>query len=115
MVRLVKTIYPLKDAVMQLHVQAGNITTNLKVKVYFALPVLSAKNEVMWNCHVGDSAKGRYDMISVRYLLSELELNFKFSNHVIESYDGHFKGYKTPVVDLVTYEYKCLNTGNITP
>ena len=47
---------------MQWNTQAGNITTNLKVKVDFTLPALSATNVVTWNCHVGDSAKGRYDM-----------------------------------------------------
>ena len=43
--------------------QAGNITTNLKVKIYFNLPENSAPKIVMWDCHVDDSAKGRYDMI----------------------------------------------------
>ena len=31
-----------KDVVMQWHPQAVNITTNLNVKIYFALPELSA-------------------------------------------------------------------------
>ena len=39
--------------------QAGNITTNLKVQVYFALPALVAMTVVTWRCHVDDSAKGR--------------------------------------------------------
>ena len=33
------------------------------------------KDTVTWNCHVGDSAKGRYDLILGRYLLMELRLN----------------------------------------
>ena len=48
---------------MQWHTQAGNITTNLKVKIDFALPTLSAINVVTWNYYVDDSAKGRYYMI----------------------------------------------------
>ena len=48
---------------MQWHIQAGNINTNLKVKVDFTLPTLSAKNVVTWNCNVDDSAKSTYNMI----------------------------------------------------
>ena len=44
---------------MQWHTQAGNITTNLKVKVDFTLPELSATNAVTWKCHVDNSTKGR--------------------------------------------------------
>ena len=57
--RLVEKINPDKYAVMQWHMQAGNITTNIKVKVYLTLPKLSETNVVMWKCHVDDSAKGR--------------------------------------------------------
>ena len=46
--RLVNKLYPEKDAVIQWHTQAGNITTNMKVKVYFALPALSAKGNIIW-------------------------------------------------------------------
>ena len=52
---------------MQWHTQAGNITTNIKVKVDFTLPVLRAKNVVMWKWHVDDSAMGRYYMILGQY------------------------------------------------
>ena len=65
----------------------------------------------MWKCHVVDSAKDRYDLILGRDLLSELGLNFKFSEHVIEAYDGPFKGFTTPIVNLGTYVIKDLNTG----
>ena len=61
--RLVKKIGLEEDNTMQWNTQAGNITTNLKVKVDSTLPKLSATNVVTWNCHVYDSAKGRYDMI----------------------------------------------------
>ena len=48
---------------MQYNTQAGNITTNLKVKVDFTLSALSATDVVMCNCHVDDSTKVRYDII----------------------------------------------------
>ena len=60
---------------MQWHTQAGNITTNHKVKVDFTLPALRETNFMTWKCYVDDSDKGRYDMILVRYLLTELGLN----------------------------------------
>ena len=50
--------------------QAGNVTTNHKVKVDFTLPALSVTNVVMWKCHMDDSAKGRYDIILGQYLLT---------------------------------------------
>ena len=62
---------------MQWHMQAGNITTNLDIKVDFSLPALSAMNVVTWKYHVGESAKGRYGMILGQYLLIELGLNLK--------------------------------------
>ena len=49
---------------MQWHTQARNNSTGIKVKVDFTLPTLSSTNFVPWNCHVDDSAKGRYDKIS---------------------------------------------------
>ena len=52
-----------KDAPMQWNTQAGNITTNLKVKIDFTLPALSATNVVTWNFHVDDFTKVGYDMI----------------------------------------------------
>ena len=63
MVRLVKKLFPEKYYMMQWHTQAGNITTNLRVKVDFTLTVLSAMNIVTCKCHVDNSAKGRYNMI----------------------------------------------------
>ena len=70
--RLVEKLYINEDAVMQWHTQSGNITTNLKVKVYFILPALSATTVVTWKCHAYESAKGRYDIILGIYLLTEL-------------------------------------------
>ena len=64
--------------------------TNLKVKVDFTLPALNTATVVTWKFHVDYSAKGRYDMILGRNLLSELELNLKLSDNVIEVDDGPF-------------------------
>ena len=100
---------------MQWHIQAGNDTTNIQVNIYLTLPALSATNFVTWKCHADDSAKGRYDMILGRYILTELGLNIKFFDHVIEADDGTFIGSTTPMFDLGTYEFKILNTGKITP
>ena len=49
------------------------------------------------------SAKGRYDMIIGKYLFTELGVSLKFSDHIIESNDGPFKGSTTPMVDLGPY------------
>ena len=48
---------------MKLHIQAGKINTNSKVKIDFTLSELSVTKIVAWNFHVDESAKGRYDMI----------------------------------------------------
>ena len=58
-----------KYSVIQWRTQVGHITTNLRVKVYFTLPALSATNVVTWKCHVDDSAKDRHFMIFGRDLL----------------------------------------------
>ena len=67
--RIIKRLYPEKDALMQWNTQAGNVTNNLKVEIDFTLPTLSATNVTTCKCHVDDSSKGRYDMILGRYLL----------------------------------------------
>ena len=72
----------------------------------FSLYALSATNGMMWNCHIDDSNKGRYDMILGRYLLTKLEWNLKFSDHFIEADDGPFKGCTMSMVGLGTYEFK---------
>ena len=64
-----------RDNLIQWHTQTGNITANLKIKIYLTLPELSVTNIVTWNCHVDDSARGRYDMILGIYILTELGLN----------------------------------------
>ena len=68
---------------MQLHMQYGNITTNIKVQMDFTLHEIRATKTVTWNYHVYESVKVRYDMILRIYLLIELRLNLKSSYHVI--------------------------------
>ena len=58
--RLIEKINPKKDNMTQWHTQAINITTNIKVKIYFTLPEISATIIVTWNYRVCDSTKGRY-------------------------------------------------------
>ena len=61
--RLIINLNPKEDVVMHCHTQVGIITTNLKVEIYSTLPELCAATIVKWNCHVDESAKGRYDTI----------------------------------------------------
>ena len=56
--RLIKKLTPKKDDVMQWHTQAGKITTNLKFKIRFVLPELSATKIMIFSFHVGESTKG---------------------------------------------------------
>ena len=60
---------------------------------------------------MGDSGKGRYDMILGMYLLAASGLNLKWSDHVIETDDGPFKGPTPPMVDLGKYEFNYLGLG----
>ena len=99
----------------QWHTQAGNITTNLKVKLYFTLPAFRGINVVTCICHVNESTKGRYEMILVRDLLTQLGSNLYLSEKFIEADDGHFKGSTTPIIDLGTYIFKDLHRYKITP
>ena len=83
--RIVGKLHHEKYAVMQWRTQAGtNISNNIKVKVEFTLHALSATNAMTWKCHVDDSTKGSYDMILGRDLFTELILNLKLSDHIIE-------------------------------
>ena len=94
---------------MQWHTQDWNITTNLKVKIYFTLPALSTTDVLTWNFHVDDSAKGRYDTILGRDLSTELGLNLKSYEHVIGADNGPLKASTTTMVDLGNYIFKDLN------
>ena len=56
--RLVEKIHLEKDAVIQWHMQAGTVTTKLKVKVGANLTVLSATNVMTCEFHVDKYAWG---------------------------------------------------------
>ena len=77
MIRLVEKLCPEKYAMMQWQTQAGNITTNFKVKVDFTLPALIATKVVTSKCYVDGSDGGRYDMIVVKYLLTKIMIKYK--------------------------------------
>ena len=65
---LIKNLKTREDSATQWHTQAGNITTNIKVKIYLTLSEFSAKTIVAWNCHINGSDKGMYDMILSKYI-----------------------------------------------
>ena len=71
---------------MQWHTQAVKINTNLKYRIYFILPELSATNIVTCTYHLDDYAKVRYDIILGRNQLSSLLLNLELSDCGIEGY-----------------------------
>ena len=52
-----------------------------------------------------ESSKGRYDIILVQDILTELGLNLRFYSHFIETYDWPFKGSTAPMVYLGMYEF----------
>ena len=65
---------------MQWQTQAGNLNTNIKVKLDSTLPEISVTKKVTWKYNVDDSTKFRYDIILGRYLLTASLLNIKFPN-----------------------------------
>ena len=91
-----------KYSLMQWHTQDVNITTNINIDKDITLTELGVKKII--------SAKGIYNMILGRYLLTEVVLNLKWSDHVIEVDDGPFKVSIEPMVDLGMYGFKYLNT-----
>ena len=70
---------PEKENLIQCHTQVVNMNTKIRVKIYFILPKIIITKIVAWNLHVGDSAKGIYDMILGRDILTELILTLKSS------------------------------------
>ena len=86
--------------------QAGSITNNLKVKMDFTLPELSARRILTWNFHLDESAKSRYDMILGRYLLTDLILNLNFSDIFIKADGETLRGSSNPMVYLGMYVFK---------
>ena len=55
-----------------MHTQAGNTTNNLKVKINFTLPELTAKTIMTWNFYLNYYTKGRYDNILRRDILTAI-------------------------------------------
>ena len=93
---------------MQCHLQAVNLTTNMKVKIYFTSPAFIATKTVTWEYHMGGLDKGILNMVLGRYLLTELLLNIKIYKHVIKSGDGPLKGSIAPMLDLGTPKFTVL-------
>ena len=52
--RLVEKLKPEKYDVMQRHTQAGNITNNIDLELYFTFPAHIATNVVTWKFHVDE-------------------------------------------------------------
>ena len=69
-----------KDTVMQLITEAGNITNNMKVKIYFTLTEFSTTKIVTWGFHMNDSDKVGYNKVLGRDILTTLVLNIKILN-----------------------------------
>ena len=61
-----------------------NIKTNKKVEVYFNLYEFSATKNMMWNFHVDDSSKIRYDTSLGLDPITSLGSNLKNSDHIIK-------------------------------
>ena len=76
--------------------QEGIITSNITVRIDFTLPKIRATKIVTCNCHVDDSAKGRFDMILGRYILIDLLLDLKLSDYIIKSDMDLLKGLRNP-------------------
>ena len=100
---------------MRWHTQTGNITTNMKVEIYFNLPEFSTTEIIQCNCYVDDSDKYRYDMILGRDILTVLGLNLKHSEQFIKANDGPLKGPSKPMIDLGKYKFKYSNTWKLKP
>ena len=56
----------------------------------------------MWKFHVEKSTNSRYDMILVRYLLTALGLDIKFYDNVMIGGEGPYKGFSSPMVDVIS-------------
>ena len=68
----------------------------------------------MRDFYVDDSAKGGYNTILGRYLLTELGLNIKLYDNVIKADDVPLRLSMTPIVDMDMYYFKVLNAEKIT-
>ena len=73
-------------------IQVEKFTTPKKVNIYFFLPEFSAMKTMTWQYHVNESAKGRYNMILGRDLLTYMGLDLKFYEDVIIGSDRTYEG-----------------------
>ena len=62
-----------------------------------------------------DSAKGRYDKILGRDVLTAWVLNLELYEHFIKSDDGPLKVFTAPMIDLGTYEFLKIKTSTLHP
>ena len=54
---------------------------------------------------MGESTKGRYNIILGRYLLTALVLDLKFSGSIIVGGEGSYEGCLEPMVYVGNYDY----------
>ena len=85
--RIISKLKIKEVSVIQWHTQAGNINTNLRVRIDFALPEFSAKKIMMWECYMDNSSKGIYGIFLVRDILTVLRLNIGSPKYLIEAVD----------------------------
>ena len=88
--------------------QVGKFTSLKKLNLDFFLPEFSATKIVIWKCHIDKSTNGRYDMIIVRDILSELVPDLKFSDNIISVREGTHEGCSTPMVDVSNYDFNII-------
>ena len=68
---------------------------------------------VTYKCHVYDSAKGRYNMILRRDLLTNLGLEPKFSVFIVVGVKRLYEVYLAPTVDIRSCYYESLTNKNV--
>ena len=95
--------------------QAGKFTTLNKVKVELCLPELSATKILTWKFHMDYSTIGRYNIILGRYLLTDLGLDFNFSNRIIVGGEGPYEGFSAPMFDVSNYDHAPLTDKIVKP
>ena len=91
-IRLRTKLETKKYYMMQWHTQAVNITTNLKVKIYFILPEFSVMKIVTWWYHI-------------------IGIKFKFSKKIIKGGASPFEGFTEPMIYLDIYKFKYFHLG----
>ena len=74
-------------------VPGGSIATGKMARARFVLPELHDNRMIEWNVHLAKSLLGSYDMIIGRDILTELEIDIKFSDQTVvwDEHDMPFK------------------------